>query len=543
MTGLVVARDLSPIGDIRLLPENEAQVRPLTPVEGDGTQRTGVGDAPTENGYSRASAAAAKPNCSGLEVLSKEDTIACMKFANPGILISASLASSLLFSGRAFADLKPFPLTAGQSGTVACLENPAISYTVYLPPAYSTNGTPLPILYTLNPSGGGLVSTFQTVCASLNMIVIGIRNSKDGATLNLVLRDFYAVPRDVRQRVLFDPSAEFVAGFSGGGENAYIFSRFWAQHVAGMFAMSGWMGCTYGPQGTIVYYTTSQVQTNLLVARTTGTSDNYTQMNWLAPDGSFLVSCGAQVKDWTFSGGHSIPPDSLKTTCLTWLLTNRIPAGETDETNSFAQADNWRSRAAAGQTEAVLRECVSTLMNQPRTWFALEAQLVMDDLMTNFNSVRSLNVTNLAQGDFASDLFFYSALGAATNRDWQRYDCDLKALTGITGTSGDRAGDICYVLNTFGYPAPWLQISVGNISSQANVWLREDVPGLDYSLQSRTDLVNDVWQDMAPSTLDTNAIWSATFGFDPGSASGFYRVGTIPTVGISPPWPNGFNGP
>jgi hypothetical protein len=224
-------------------------------------------------------------------------------------------------------------------------------------------------------------------------------------------------------------------------------------------------------------------------------------------------------------------------------LTNRIPAGETDETNSFAQADNWRSRAAAGQTEAVLRECVSTLMNQPRTWFALEAQLVMDDLMTNFNSVRSLNVTNLAQGDFASDLFFYSALGAATNRDWQRYDCDLKALTGITGTSGDRAGDICYVLNTFGYPAPWLQISVGNISSQANVWLREDVPGLDYSLQSRTDLVNDVWQDMAPSTLDTNAIWSATFGFDPGSASGFYRVGTIPTVGISPPWPNGFNGP
>ena len=106
MTGLVVARDLSPIGDIRLLPENEAQVRPLTPVEGDGTQRTGVGDAPTENGYSRASAAAAKPNCSGLEVLSKEDTIACMKFANPGILISASLASSLLFSGRAFADLK-----------------------------------------------------------------------------------------------------------------------------------------------------------------------------------------------------------------------------------------------------------------------------------------------------------------------------------------------------------------------------------------------------------------------------------------------------
>ena len=469
--------------------------------------------------------------------------IVCMKFANPGILISASLASVLLFPGSALAGLKPFPLTAGQSGTVTCLENPAISYTVYLPLAYTTNGRPLPILYTLNSGGGGLVSSFQTVCSALHMIVIGVMSSANGATLDLVLRDFYAVPRDVQQRVRFDPSAEFVAGFSGGGENAYIFSRFRAQHVAGIFAMSGWMGCVYGPQGTVVYYTTSQMQTNLLVARTTGTFDDYTQTNWLAPDGSFLVSCGAQVKDWTFIAGHSIPPDSLKTTCLTWLLTNRIPAGATDETNSLAQADNWRSRAAAGQTEAVLRECVSTLMNRPRTWFALEAQLVMDDLMTNYNSFRSLNVTNLAQGDFASDLFFYSAFGAATNGDWQRYECDLKALTGVTGTSGDRAGDIGYLLNTFGYPAPLLQMSAGNPSGQANVWLQKDVPGLDYALQSRTDLANAVWQDMAPGTVDTNTIWSATFSFNPGSASGFYRVGTMLSAGSSPPWPNGFNGP
>jgi hypothetical protein len=309
--------------------------------------------------------------------------------------------------------------------------------------------------------------------------------------------------------------------------------------------MSGWMGCTYAysTNGLPVYYTTSQVQTNLLVARTTGTSDNYTQTNWLAPDGNFLTSCGAIVKDWTFSGGHSIPPDSLKTTCLTWLLSNRTPAGVNDQSNSLAQADNWRSRAASGQAEAVLRECVSTLMNQPRTWFALEAQLVMDDLMTNYNSFRSLNVSNLAQGDFASDLFFYSALGAATNRDWPRYDGNMKALTGITSTSGDRAGDIYYLLNKFGYPAPLLQMSADLALGQANVWLCEDTPGLGYSLQSRTNLVNDVWQDIAPPGIDTNAIWSATFSFDPGSESGFYRVGTTPLPGTSPPWPNGSGGP
>jgi len=151
------------------------------------------------------------------------------------------------------------------------------------------------------------------------MIVIGILNSKDGATLNLVLRDFYAVPRDVRQRVLFDPSAEFVAGFSGGGENAYIFSRFWAQHVAGMFAMSGWMDALTVPKAPS--FTTPPARYRQSIGSAHDRHfDNYTQMNWLAPDGSFLVSAARKVKDWTFSGGHSIPPDSLKTTCLTWLF-------------------------------------------------------------------------------------------------------------------------------------------------------------------------------------------------------------------------------
>jgi hypothetical protein len=182
-------------------------------------------------------------------------------------------------------------------------------------------------------------------------------------------------------------------------------------------------------------------------------------------------------------------------------------------------------------------------MNQPRTWFALEAQLVLDDLMTNYDSFRSLNLTNLAQGDFASDLFFYSALGAATNKDWQRYDCDLKALASLTGTSGDRAGDIFYLLNTYGYPGPSLHLSASNVSGQLIVWAGDDVLGLDYSLQSRTDVANDSWQDLAPDTSDTNNIWSATFSFDPTVQQIFYRVWTVPSVGSSPPWPNGFSGP
>ena len=58
--------------------------------------------------------------------------------------------------------LLSFPLSANQRGTVACLEKAAITYDIYLPPGYSTNGTPLPIFYTLNATGGGMVSTPAT---------------------------------------------------------------------------------------------------------------------------------------------------------------------------------------------------------------------------------------------------------------------------------------------------------------------------------------------------------------------------------------------
>jgi hypothetical protein len=478
------------------------------------------------------------------------------------------------FTNSALADLKAFPLSAGQRGTVACLENPSVSYDIYLPPAYSTNGTPLPILYTLNSGGGGMVSSFQTVCSSLNIICVGILNSKNSAPWNPVLRDFYEVPRDIRQRVLFDPTAVFVGGLSGGGENSYVFSRVWSQHVCGVLAMGGWLGRQNVSSTNVPYFSTDRVQTNLLVARTTGTSDT-SAIFYNSFDTNYLASCGAVVKDWSFSGGHVTAPDSVKTACLQWLLSQRIPAGANDQSSSFVQAADWRSRAAVGQSGAVLRECVSTLANQPRTWFALQAQLVMDDLMTNYNTFRWLSVSNLypasgawvtniyvvtngnvrdyvnkitivgfvgvnawSQSDFVCDLFYYYARGAATNGDWQRYQCALKILTGIVGVNGDRAGDMAYILTNFNYTAPLVQITASRTSNQLSLSLSKDAPGLAYSVQSRTNLFSDVWQNTSPNTADAATLWSATLNFDPESESAFFRIRTTPLSGMSPPWPD-----
>jgi hypothetical protein len=437
----------------------------------------------------------------------------------------------------AFAGLLPFPLSPNQRGTVTCLENPAIRYDIALPPAYATNFPPLPILYTMHPNGGGMVSYFQTVCSSLNIIAVGLINSSNGAPDNQVFRDFYAVTRDIRQRVAFDPTAEFVGGFSGGGDASYAFSRFRAQHVAGVFAMGAWLGRIGGPSIPVVYYSTDRVQTNLLVARSTGNSDTGA-IFYNPPDSNYLASCGAVVQDWFVSGGHNISiPDATKTAALTWLVNTRIHPEASDRLNALTQVANWQTRIAAGQQESVFRECVNTLMTRPRSYFAYQAQFIVDQLTTNYTSFRTLNLTNLAKGDFASDLFYYYARGAATNNDRQRYYSALKALTGITGSSGDRAGDIYAQLLQAGYPAPMLQCSASRTSGQLNLWLNKDAPGLAYSVQSRSNLVNDVWLDIPVSGLDTNTIWSTGIPLQPETPDIFYRVGATPVPATSPPWP------
>jgi hypothetical protein len=303
---------------------------------------------------------------------------------------SLLIACTVIVS-TAFAGLLPFPLSANQRGTVTCLENPSYTYDIYLPPAYSTNGTPLPIFYTMYANGGGMVSTFQSTCSSLNIIVVGITGTSNGVPWDKVLREIYAVTRDVRQRVLYDPTAEFVGGFSGGGECSYMFSRFRARHVAGLFEMAGWLG--RGNLGASVsYYGTDRVLTNLFIARITGTSD--TSAIFYNPfDSNYLATCGAVIKDWSFSGGHTVPPTSSLAPCLSWLVSHRIPAGPNDQSNALALATDWQSRITAGQQESVLRECVSNLMIQPRSWFAYQAQLTLDQLMTNYTAFRSLNVS------------------------------------------------------------------------------------------------------------------------------------------------------
>jgi hypothetical protein len=411
--------------------------------------------------------------------------------------------------------LRRFPLSAGQRGMVTCLANPAIQYDVYLPPSYSPALAPLPILYTCNPSGGGMVSNFQAVCANLQIIVVGLISPKNLVEWDVLYRDFHAVARDIRRRVLFDPTAEIVGGMSGGGVASYEFSRFRPQHVTGVYAMGSWLGSTSGNHDIEEW-----VQYNLLVARATGTTDS-AAANYLSADKKFLTSCGAVVTDFSYTGGHVVPPDSQKSESLTWILDHREKPGANDRSEALAQATDWWTRIDTGGQQAVLREAADALMSRPRSWHAYQAQLILDELLGS-PSFRSLEVADLARGDFANNHFYFTARGAALNDDLQTYHGAMKALTGIMAVYGDRSEGIASMLDLFGFLSPVLRISQD--AGRLNLSIAKDTPGLTYSLESSPTLTATNWRGQPDLSAETNTEWSAGFDLPPEVPTEFYRV-------------------
>ena len=366
-----------------------------------------------------------------------------------------------------------------------------------------------------------MVTYFRAVCSNLNIIVVGIlgpQNANLGAPLH---REAFAVTRDIRRRVLFDPTAEFAGGFSGGGLYAYRYSRFRSQHVSGLIEMAGWLGIS----NIDTYRSTNRVPANLLIARTSGLSDSGA-LFYNPLDSNYLATCGAVIKDWYFTGGHQVPPDSVKTECLNWLLQQRVPPGPNDRSNSVVLATNWQSRLVAGERGAVLRECVDVLMERPRTWDAYQAQLILDDLESDFASFRQLEVDNLAQGDYALDMFLYSAKGAAEAGNLTRYRAAMKSITGVTGTSGDQSQLIRSLLLAHGYPAPVLEGYRGPDPGLMTLRIRKDAPGLNYSVESRSNLVSGSWFPVAVTPRDTNTVWSAPINYQSGLGTEAFRAKT-----------------
>ena len=431
-----------------------------------------------------------------------------------GVQPAVTMADELRM-GRTFADVTPtnvpnencsYPVCSGQRGIVSCLAFTNKNYDIYLPPTYSATNNPLPILYTFNPNGNGMVGNFGAVASDLQIIVVGIRESSNEVDWYDFIDAVYAIVRDIRRRVNFDPTAEFTAGWSGGGYESYVHSEILRQEIAGVYPMCGWVE-RYDP--------TDRYLPSLLVARANALADNTGINDYWAPDGAYFDQIGIVHYDTWFPGPHAIAPDTNKTDCLTWLINHRVPPAPDAQSQAQAQAAAWRAAIANGQAQQVFAECFASIMTKPSTFEENQAQLVLDDLQSNYESFRAFNITNLTPGDLAADYLYYRAYGAGKIGDTNTYYSCLKAAGWLNQTSGDRTNDFKDLILQFGLPRPELTLRWTN--GAPLVTFRKDAPWVDYALEQSTDLTSGAWTPLALPELDNG---DGTFSLQPSNRTG-----------------------
>ena len=438
---------------------------------------------------------------------------------------SSDLSFDLELLGDASGPSRTFPLTASQRGTVTCVDYPNVTYDVYLPPAYTTSGQPLPLIQTFSVGGTGMVGDFLNVAASLNLILIGINETLSVVGVEKAAPDvLHAVMRDLRERVNYDPTAEVTTGMSGGAHGAYAVSKTRRWHVAGVFAMGG------NVQG---WNHIDRYQTNLFVARSNGDTDSAAN-TYLPFDSNFLATCSAVIRDWSFPGGHVVSPDSVKTEALTWLLSQRAQPGPNDRTNAMAKAVGWRWAMRLGQNATVLRECLNSILKKPRTWEAHYAEIILDELQSDYASFSQLDVSGLAgidhaAGDNAVDFFLFRAQGAGIIGDQGIYLSSLKCTPGISNACGDRNAYFTGLLTNYSVPPPCTLRSQPDLATGgvALNFTRQSV-GLSYYPEGKNAL-SAAWQPRTGTLLTNQPGGRATWVLPPeAQPASFYRLRAQP---------------
>lgn len=270
-----------------------------------------------------------------------------------------------------------FPVKPGEHTKVTPIDCKNVMYDIYLPTKYDPKREEgYPVLYTFNPGGGGMVGDFQAAAERYDMIVVGNIGSRNVGGYEERIAGHYAITKDLIKRVRIDPAAQFAAGFSGGAWASYEFCQFNAPLMTGVLAMGGWLGMDA---------TKHHFLPKLAVARVCGDNDKGS-LGYIQRDGDYLrKNYGATVKDWSFKGGHGIPPDDMKPEMLCWLLQNRrktdLKVPRSNNSKDFSL--NAKKLADTQNWNALLQLCMSTMFSQPRTWDAFNAEKTFFELISD----------------------------------------------------------------------------------------------------------------------------------------------------------------
>lgn len=296
-----------------------------------------------------------------------------------------------------------FGITPSNKGTVL-IPGSLAYYDLYLPSSYGEEGRVFPILFTFNPSGGGMVNHFRKVAEEKQWIIVGIPQSQNGQYFFTKGFLNWSILRHALSNLKVDPGRVFTAGTSGGGWNAFESAKYNAPIITGVFSMAGWLGDKYSA-------TRDMYLPGLLVARAYGETDHAADN--LEPDRNHLERWlePGDIEDWSFPGGHVSAPESIQREVFDWFDARVKPSSSEKLDQALKVKAHWMARITAGDGSAVFEEVVQVAFDSPRNPEALAAWQTMDYLFSRYDlfmQTRPPNFESFARKDFFRLHLYYN---------------------------------------------------------------------------------------------------------------------------------------
>jgi pimeloyl-ACP methyl ester carboxylesterase len=127
---------------------------------------------------------------------------------------------------------------------IACLKNPDIRYSLYLPSGYTTSAK-FPLILAFDPHGSGNlpVEQYKSLAERYGYILMGSNNSKNGLPMNETESIITSMFEEITDSYPIDTSRIYLMGFSGGARIASLVALYYG-------GVKGVIGCGAGFPGT-----------------------------------------------------------------------------------------------------------------------------------------------------------------------------------------------------------------------------------------------------------------------------------------------------
>jgi dienelactone hydrolase len=227
---------------------------------------------------------------------------------------------------------------------MVCLDDPAQSYALYLPSAYSPDRR-WPVIYAFDAGGRGrtAVEVYQSAAEKYGYIVAASNNSKNGPA-SIQTEASQAVWLDTHRRFSIDKNRVYTTGFSGGARAATSFALYcYTCAVAGVIAQ----GAGY----PVMDRKTPPINDHFAYYVAIGDVDfNFPEIMTLRRKKD---EQGMSFKIKVYPGQHQWAPPAIAEDAIEWMEIKAMQSGVEKVNAVFVRRIFERTQAEAAQAERV----------------------------------------------------------------------------------------------------------------------------------------------------------------------------------------------